>query len=137
MAYTVRRIDYFSTTAGPSVEAHDLLDILAGLGINLLAFTVVPIGPLHTHLTIFPEDAAQLSREAERDHLVLDGPHPALLAQGDDQVGALAEIHGVLVNAGVDVYAATGVAVGDGGFGYLIYVRPDDCSRALAALRGR
>lgn len=136
MAYTMRRIDYFSTTAGPSAEAYDLLDILAGLGINLLAFTAVPVGPLHTHLTIFPEDAAQLCHEAERAHLDFDGPHPALLAQGDDQVGAIAEIHGVLESAGVEVYAGTGVAAGDG-FGYLIYVRPDDCSRALAALQGR
>jgi hypothetical protein len=32
------------------------------------------LGPLHTQLTIFPEDSAKLSDEAKKDGLVLDGP---------------------------------------------------------------
>jgi hypothetical protein len=43
---------------------------------------------LHTQLTIFPEDAGKLAREAQQDRLVLDAPHPALLVQGDDELGA-------------------------------------------------
>ncbi len=34
----------------------------------------------------------KLAREAQKDCLVLDGPHPALLVQGDDELGALAHL---------------------------------------------
>ena len=135
MAFHVRRIDYFSATArdGPG-EAYKLLQALADLGINLLAFTAIPFGPSHTQLTIFPEDAGKLAREAEKDHIVLDGPHPALLVQGDDALGALAELHMILANARINVYASTGIADGKGCFGYLIYVRPEEYDNAVAAL---
>jgi len=105
------------------------------LGINLLAFTAVPIGPLRTQLTLFPEDAGKLAREAQRDNLVLDGPHPALLVQGDDALGALADLHMKLADARVNVYASTGLADGKGCFGYIIYVRPEEFDRAIAAVR--
>ena len=115
MAFHVRRIDYFSATVRDDPgEAYKLLATLANLGVNLLAFTAVPVGPLHTQLTIFPEDSAKLANEAKKDRLVLDGPHPALLVQGDDELGALAELHMKLLKANVNVYAATGVADGGG-----------------------
>lgn len=135
MTCSVRRVYYFSTTVKDRPgEAYQLLTTLADLGINLLAFTAVPTGPLHTQLTIFPEDSAKLTREAKQDRLVLDGPHPALLVQGDDELGALAEFHKRLSDARVNVYASTGVADGSGCFGYIIYVRPEDYDRAAVAL---
>jgi len=135
MACSVQRVEYFSTTVKDQPgEAYKLLTALADLGISLLAFTAVPIGPLHTQLTIFPADAGKLAREAEQDRLVLDGPHPALLVQGDDELGALAEFHKRLSDARVNVYASTGVADGSGCFGYIIYVRPEDYDRAVLAL---
>ena len=66
--------------------------------------------------------------------MTLDGPHPALLVQGDDEVGALAVIHEKLRDANVHVFASTGVADGRGGYGYIIYVRPEDFERAAKAL---
>jgi hypothetical protein len=135
MAFHVRRIDYFSTTVRDDpTEAYKLLSALAHLGVSLLAFTAVPIGPLHTQLTIFPEDSAKLADEAKKDRIVLDGPHPALLVQGDDELGALAELHMKLMSANVNVYAATGIADGRGSFGYVIYVRPEQYALAVAAL---
>jgi hypothetical protein len=135
MACSVRRVEYFSTTVKDQPgEAYKLLTALADLGISLLAFTAVPIGPLHTQLTIFPEDTGKLAREAQKDRLVLDGPHPALLVQGDDELGALAEVHMRLSDARVNVYASTGMADGRGCFGYIIYVRPEDYDRAVLAL---
>jgi hypothetical protein len=135
MACSVRRVDYFYTTVTDQPgEAYKLLKTLADLGVSLLAFTAVPIGPLHTQLTLFPEDAGKLVREAQNDSLVLDGPHPALLVQGDDELGALAELHMKLADARVNVYASTGVADGRGCFGYIIYVRPEEFDRAVVAL---
>jgi hypothetical protein len=135
MACSIRRIDYFYTTVSDQPgTACKLLRTLADLGINLLAFTAVPLGPSHTQLTLFPQDAGKLAREAENDHIVLDGPHPALLVQGDDELGALAELHMKLADARVNVYASTGVADGRGCFGYVVYVRPEEFERASAAL---
>jgi hypothetical protein len=135
MACSVRRVDYFSTTVVDQPgEAYKLLRTLADLGIGLLAFAAVPIGPLHTQLTLFPEDVGKLAREAQKDSLVLDGPHPALLVQGDDELGALAELHMRLSDARVNVYASTGVADGRGSFAYIIYVRTEEFNRAIAAL---
>jgi hypothetical protein len=135
MACTIARVDYFYTTVKDQPgEAYKLLAQLADLGINLLAFTAVPVGPISTQLTIFPEDSAHLKHEAVRVGLALDGPHPALLVQGDDDLGALAEIHLKIFEANVNVYSASGVTDGRGSFGYVIYVKPEDYERAAAAL---
>ena len=136
MATTVRSVDYFYTTVRDEPgEGYKLLSRLAGMGIGLIAFTAVPMGPLHTQLTIFPQDPGKLMSEGRRAGLELDGPHPALLAQGDDVLGALAGIYERLATAGVNVYASTGVTDNQGGFGQILYVRPEDFNRALEALQ--
>ncbi len=135
MAFTMRRIDYFYiSVADQPGEACKLLSILASLGINLLAFNALPIGPTHTQLTIFPEDTGKLVSEAQKTGLTLDGPHPALFFQGDDKLGAFAEVHMQLYEANVNVYASSGVADSGRSFGYIIYVRPEDYTKAAAAL---
>jgi hypothetical protein len=135
MAYAIRRVEYFNTTVRDRPgEAYKLLAQLADLGLNLVAFTAVPVGPTHTQLTLFPEDAGKLHYVAKRAGFKLEGPHSAFLVQGDDELGALAEVHELLYRADVNVYASTGVTDGSGTFGYLIYVRPDDYDRAETAL---
>lgn len=135
MAYTIRRVDYFYTTIKDEPgEAYKVLSLLAGLGVNLVAVTAIPFGPMNTQLTIFPEDTAQLRNEAQKAGLKLEGPQPALLVQGDDELGALAEVHSKLYTANVNIYASSGVADGKGRYGYIIYVRPDDFEHAVAAL---
>ena len=135
MAYNIRRVDYFYTTVKDEPgEAYKVLSLLASLGINLWAVTAVPFGPMNTQLTIFPEVSAQLRNEAQKSGLKLEGPQPALLVQGDDKLGALAEVHSKLYAANVNIYASSGVADGKGHYGYIIYVRPDDYEKAVAAL---
>ena len=135
MAYRIRRLDYFYTqvTDQPGA-AYELLSSLAGLGVNLLAFTAVPIGPEDTQLTLFPEDPHRLQDAARKAGLPLAGPHPAILVQGDDEMGALAKIHAKLAEARVNVYASTCVTDGAGRYGYVIYVRPEEYDRAQKAL---
>lgn len=135
MASKVRRAHYFHTSLPDQPgEAYRLLSSLSDLRVNLLAFTAVPIGPVKTQLTLFPEDDALLQSAAQKAGLDLDGPYPALLVQGDDEIGALARIHEQLYQANVNVYAASGVGDGRGGFGYLIWVKPDDYDRAAKTL---
>src|SRR5690606_6441725 len=48
--------------------------------------------------------------------------------------GALADIHRELRDAGVKVYASTGVTDGEGRFGYIVYVRELDFEAAASVL---
>jgi hypothetical protein len=136
MAFSIRQVDYFYITVNDTPgEAYKLLGQLAELGVNLVAITAVPFGPTRTQLTVFPEDTATMADATSRAGIVVDGPHPALLVQGDDEVGALSGIHEKLLDANVTVFASSGVADGRGGYGYIIYVRPEEHERAAAALR--
>ena len=135
MAFGIRCVDYYYITVKdePGV-GYQILSQLAALGVNLLAFTAVPIGPTRAQLALFPEDDARLVKAAKQAGLALDGPHRAFLVQGDDELGALASVHARLLEAGVDVYASSGVTDGRGSFGYVVYVREDQSKRAAQAL---
>jgi hypothetical protein len=135
MAYRIRRVEYFhATVVDEPGEAYKVLSALAGLGVDLVAFTAVPVGPDRTQLTVFPEDPGKLRSEAQKAGMGLDGPHRALLVQGDDELGALASVHEKIYRASVNVYASSAIADGAGKYGHLIYVRPEDFERAAKAL---
>ena len=135
MGFTIRRAEYFHTTVTDEPGgANHLLSQLAGMGINLLAFAGMPIGPVRTQLTLFPEDVSSMKETARKAGLILDGPHTALLVQGDDELGAFADLHMRLYQANVNVFASTGVADGRGAYGYVLYIRPEDYEQAAKAL---
>jgi hypothetical protein len=135
MNYKIRQIDYFYTdVADEPGTAYKVLTQLSELGINQLAFSAVPTGPNKTQLAIFPEDSLKLIQMAKTANMKLDGPHNAILVQGDDKMGTLVEIHNKLFLANVNIYASNGVTDGDGSFGYLIYIRPSEFDRAVEAL---
>lgn len=135
MPSRIRRIDYFYTTVPDRPgEAARFLSGLADLGVHLVAFAAVPVGPAHTQLTIFPDDDLALRDAAKKAGFALEGPHPAILVQGDDELGALAAVHEKIAAANVNVFAASGVGDGRGGFGYVIYVKPEDYEKAAQAL---
>ena len=136
MGVEIRRVDYYYVTVRDQPgEAYRLLTHIASGEVNLLAFHAVPLGPDRAQLTLFPESVEeQLARVAEDLGLVLDGPHPALLVQGDDSLGALAEVHARLFQAKINVYASSGVTDGHGSFGYVLYVQPRDIQAAVTAL---
>jgi hypothetical protein len=135
MPFTIRRVEYFYTIVKDKPgEAYKLLNLLAAMGVNQLAFSAIPVGPDSTQLAVFPDDPDKLTSEAKRSGMHLDGPHHALLIQGDDELGALAGIHQNLFTANINVYASTGVTDGRGSYGYLIYVKEDDFIRAAQTL---
>lgn len=135
MAYRIRRVEYFhATVVDEPGEAYKVLSALAGLGVNLVGFHAVPVGPDRTQLTLFPEDPGKMRAEAQRAGMALDGPHPAFLVQGDDELGALAVVHERIYRSSVNVYASSAIADGFGRYGHLIFVRPEDFERAARAL---
>jgi hypothetical protein len=137
MAFSARRVDYFYATAtGEAGEAFQLLSHLADLGVNFMALTLVPVGPDTVQLTMFPKDPQTLLSVARSAGLAINGPHPAVLVQGDDEIGALAHIHSRLQKAGVDVFASSAVTDGKGLYGCVLYLRTEHADKAAKALQG-
>jgi hypothetical protein len=135
MTFSVRAVEYFYTRVEDEPgRAYELLARLASEDINLLAFSAVPFGPNHVELTIFPDRSEDFRRVAEKLGWTLIGPQHACLIQGDDHLGALAEIHRRLLDARVKIYASTGVTDGDAHYGYVIYVKEEDHQAAARAL---
>lgn len=135
MAIRVRAVEYFYTRVENEPRmAYELLAQLASEEISLLAFSAVPFGPNHVELTVFPERSQNFQALAARSGWTVTGPQHAILIQGDDRLGALAEIHGKLRDAGVRVYASSGVTDGQGHYGYVIYTKEGDHLSAAKAL---
>ena len=135
MPCNISRVEYFRTTIqNRPGEAYKFLSQLALLKINLLAFSATPVSPTDTQLTFFPENPKFMKNEASRAGLYMEGPSSALLVQCDDRLGALADIHLKIYEAGVNVKSAGGVTDGRGAFGYVIHVESEDFDEAAAAL---
>jgi len=135
MSLSVRTVEYFYTRIKDEPgKAYELLARLASEEINLRAFSAVPFGPNHVELTIFPERSEDLLELAKKLGWTITGPQHACLVQGDDRLGALADIQKALLDAGVEIYASTGITGGDGHYGYLIYVKEEHHRMAAKAL---
>jgi hypothetical protein len=135
MAFTIRGVEYYYANVRDELgAAYRVLAQLAELGVNLLAFTAMPSGPSLAQFALFPDDPNKLIAQARAAGLPLDGPYHALLVQGDDELGALAKVHEQLVEAGVDIFASSGVTDSRGTFGYVIYVGEDQFEKAAIAL---
>lgn len=135
MAITILAVEYFNIRVENEPRtAYELLARLASEDIQLLAFSAVPFGPNHVDLTIFPERSSNFQALAERTGWAFTGPQHAILIQGDDRLGALADINRRLSEAGVQIYASSGVTDGEGRYGYVIYTREGDHTLAAKAL---
>lgn len=132
MALSVRMMEYFNTRVQDVPgKAYEVLAQLASEEINILAFSAVPFGSNQVELTIFPDQSDNFLHLAKTLGWTVSGPQHACLVQGDDHLGALAEIQKKLGDAGVNIYASTGVTDGRGHYGYVIYFKEAD-HRAVA-----
>lgn len=130
-----RKIDYFyASIRDESGEGFRFLSRFAAHKVDLQAITAIPSGPDKAQFTLFPTDADSLVKAAKAEKIDLDGPHSAILVQGEDRVGAFADVLSKLAAATVNVFSAQAMTDGHGGFTYIIYLRPSDMDRALKAL---
>ena len=136
MAFDIKRVEYYNIAVEGHVgEGSKLLSVFAGVGVSLLAFKAVPLEPMRTRFTLFPDDGLKMNDGAKKAGLNLDGPHSAVLIQGDDESGALADIYEKLSQAHINVYESSGIADIKGGYGVILYVKQEDCEKAMAALK--
>lgn len=135
MAESVKRVEYYyAVVEDRPGEARRLLEFCSAHGVSLNNLTAFPVSEGKAQIDFFPEDIDTLKVAAEEAGVPLKGPKKAFLIQGDDRLGVLVEYHLRLAGAGVNVYAANGTNDGRGGFGYVLWVRPEDYEKAAQAL---
>jgi hypothetical protein len=135
MSLEITRVDYYNLTVEEHVaEGSAMLGTIVGAGVDFLAYKAVPLSAARTRFTLFPIDGSRLMDGAAKAGLEVDGPHPAVLIVGDERPGALADIYGRLARAGISVEESAGIAHINGGYGVVLYLRPEDCDRAITAV---
>jgi hypothetical protein len=134
MAETIQLVDYFYMEAPDKPgEGARLLALFKGAGVNLLAFSGFPKGR-RAQLDFMPADPAAFKAAAKKNKLKLVGPKKGFLIQGDDRVGALADLLAKLAGAKINVTATDAVCAGAGRYGALLWVKPRDVKRAAKVL---
>jgi hypothetical protein len=135
MAFTVRALEYFAMSVPDKAGAgHEILAALAAEGVNLLAVSGFPTGSGKAQLDVIPENASVFTSAAARLKLRARKPKGVFLIQGEDRVGALAEVLGRLAAQKIHVIAAQALAAGSGRFAMILWVRPAAYAKAAKAL---
>ena len=133
MPDTIRQIDYFYMLVPHKAgEAARALNALKDAGVNLIAFSGFPEGR-RAQLDFIPADATVFKSAAKANRWKIVGPKRGFLIQGDDRVGAIADIAGKLANAKINVVAIDAVCA-DGRYGALCWVAPRDLKKAAQLL---
>ena len=134
MADTVRIVEYFYITVpNKAGEGARALAILKEAGVNLLAFSGFPQGR-RAQMDFIPADPATFKQAAKKAKWKTVGPKRGFLVQGDDRVGAVADLLERLAAANINVTAIDAVSVGDGRYGGIFWVAPKDLKKAAARL---
>ena len=135
MALDIKRVEYYNILInGQITEASKLLSTIVGAGVDFHAFKAIPLEPNRTQFTLFAKDSTKMIDGAKKSGLNLEGPYSALLIKGNEKSGALADIYKNLSQAGIQVYEASGIADINKGYGVILYLKQEDCDKAVAAL---
>ena len=126
---TVRLVEYFYVMApnkpGEGVRA---LATLKKAGVNLLAFSGFPNGR-RAQLDFIPDDPAAFKQAAKRAKWKTVGPKRGFLIEGDDRIGAVADLLDRLASRKINVTAIDAISVG-GRYGAILWVAAKDVTRA-------
>ena len=134
MATTARRVGYFYVSiADKAGEGARVLGALRDGGVNLLAFHAFPLGSGQSQLDFVPADEKAFQDAAKKTKLKLSDRKTVFLVEGDDRVGAVAELLQKLGAAGTNVTAMDAVKAGTR-FGALVWVKQSDVDKAAKAL---
>jgi hypothetical protein len=134
MADTIRLVEYFYMTAPDKPgEGARTLNTLKEAGVNLVAFSAFPEGR-RAQFDFIPADAAAFKQTAKQAKWKVVGPKRGFLVQGDDRVGAVADLLARLGAAKINVTAIDAVTVTDGRYGAIFWVAPKDVKKAAALL---
>lgn len=133
MPDNIRTAQYFKVyVADKPGAASGVLHALVEGGVNLLAFSGFPRAR-RGQLDFIPTDAVAFKSAANRAKLKISAPKTCFLAEGEDRVGAVADLLGPLADARINVTALDAVSTG-GHYAAVFWVKPQDVKKAAKAL---
>jgi hypothetical protein len=129
------KLDYYSVVVPnkPGKGEH-VLSALKEAGVNLVAIWGYPVGKGKSKIDLVAEDAAGLKKAAKKLKIELGKKQTAFHITGEDHPGAVAEVLAKLAAKEINVYAVQALCAGNGRFGALVQVAPDDVKKAKKAL---
>jgi hypothetical protein len=86
------------------------------------------------HNVVKGSDVAAFRSAARKAKLTLVGQKSGFLLQGADRPGTLAEVIGKLAAAAINITACDAIVVGEGRYGALLWVKPQDVQKAARVL---
>jgi hypothetical protein len=125
---------YYATIPDEPGTGSKVLSQLQQANVNLLACLAFPSEKGKTQIDVVPENAGALKEAAGKAGLKLTGPRKAFLVQGEDRVGAVAEVMKKLAEARINITAAAAAAAGGGRYGMILWVAQADHAKAAKAL---
>jgi hypothetical protein len=115
-------------------EGEKLLAALKDAGVNMISFWGYPIKGKKAVLDIAPADGTVFKKTIKKCGLEASPKKVAFFIDGEDHVGAVAEILGKLAGAGINVHAVQAMCAGAGRFGALVQVAEADEKKAKKVL---
>ena len=135
MTNIVRRVDYYYTEipnrAGAGAE---VLNALKAGGANLFACNGFPSSARRAQLVFVPSDRNAFIATAQKEGIKLVGPKTAFLIQGEDRVGAVADVVNKLGQAQINITAMQATASGEGRYGAILWVKPRNVGKTAEVL---
>jgi hypothetical protein len=136
VAENTRQVEYYyATVPDEPGTALKVLSQLQQAGVNLAACLAFPSEKGRSQIDLVPENAGALKEAAGKAGIKLTGPRKAFLVQGDDRVGAVADVIRRLAEAKINITATAASAAGGGRYGMILWVAPGDYAKAAKALR--
>ncbi len=135
MADTVRKVSYFFVEVPDKAgEGSRVLLGLKQAGVNFMACCGFPIAGGRSQIDIVPENDDAFTKAATKLSLKVSDRKQAFLVQGEDRVGAAADVYDKLGQQGVNITGAQAITAGGGRWGMILWVKPADFDRASKAL---
>jgi prephenate dehydratase len=129
------KLEYYSVVVSdkPGRGEH-VLSALKEAGVNFVGIWAYPVGKSKSRIDLVAEDTAQLKKAAKKLKIELGKKQTAFHITGEDHPGAVAEVLAKLAAKKINVFAMQALCAGNGRFGALIQVAPDDVKKAAKAL---
>ncbi len=137
MPDTVRKVYYFSMSVpNKPGQTFGVLATLVSAGVNLLGCSGFPRGR-RSQIEVVPDDTRKFTAAAKKAGLAFLPKKAGFLFQGKDRPGALAQNLKRLADKQINITAVDGLSAGQGRWGAILWVEPEDVDRAGRLLRAR
>ena len=129
------KLEYYSVVVSNKPgKGAQVLSAFQEAGVNFVAIWGYPVGKSKSRIDLVAEDPALLKKAAKQLKIELGTKQTAFHITGEDHPGAVAEVLAKLAAKKINVTAVQAICAGNGRFGTLVEVEPDDVKKAKKAL---